>query len=623
MTNSKIDRVQFESTALSAWEALHPRDLNWPVVYTIYGPGQIYIGETTHLVIRMRQHLTNAGRRHLTSVRVVIDRTFNKSACLDLESFLIRWFSGDGKYIVQNSHAGLTDSNYYERDRYREQFREIFDQLRSEGLFEKSIAQIENSDLFKLSPYKVLTDDQHIAILEILKRLFDDLRSGEPSTAVIQGQPGTGKTIVGIYLMKLLGDIRLATALEDTDSDVVFSEFFTEQNAALLQDFRMGLVIPQQSLRKTVKKVFKKTSGLSNRLVLSPFEVGGSAESFDLLIVDESHRLQQLSATLPNLITKFKQINARLFNGNERGGHQLDWIRRKSRHQIFLLDAQQSVRPASDLPAQVIRELEQEAASTGRRFALKSQMRVRAGEDYVGYIRAMLSQQPPTRVAFADYDLKLFDDLGEMQKAILAREAEFGLSRLVAGFAWKWISKNDKSLFDIQIDGQQMQWNNTDTDWINSPTSIDEVGSIHTTQGYDLNFAGVIIGPDLRYDPVGRRLFIVRDSYFDSKGKSNNRMLGFEYTDEDLLTYIANIYAVLLTRGIRGTYVYVCNPELRKYLANFIPRAKPSVTDIASDSSHPSTPDVIHSVDGDASPEVQTSPIKHREPVSELDATDL
>ena len=619
MTNFKIDRVQFESAALWTWAVSHPSDLNWPVVYTIDGLGQIYIGETTQLVVRMRQHLINADRRHLTSVRVVIDPTFNKSACLDLESFLIRWFAGDGKYTVQNSTAGMTDSDYYERDRYREEFREIFEQMRSEGLFDKSIAQIENSDLFKLSPYKVLTDDQHFAILEILKQLFNDLRSGKPSTAVVQGQPGTGKTIVGIYLMKLLGDIRLATALEDTDSDAVFSEFFTEQNAMLLQDFRMGIVIPQQSLRKTVKKVFKKTSGLSNRLVLSPFDVGGSDEEFDLLIVDESHRLQQLSATLPKLITRFKQINAQLFNGNERGGHQLDWIRRKSMHQIFLLDAEQSVRPASDLPAKVIRELEKEAASTGRRFVLKSQMRVRAGEDYVGYIRAMLSKQPPTRVSFADYDLKLFADLGEMRNAILAREAEYGLARLVAGFAWKWISKNDKNLFDIFIDGQHMQWNNTDTDWINSPTSIDEVGSIHTTQGYDLNYAGVIIGPDLRYDPDGRRLFIVRDSYFDTKGKSNNNMLGFDYTDEDLLTYIANIYAVLLTRGIRGTYVYVCDPELRKYLANFIPQTETTV----AENSRSSIPDMLHPKHDAAARDGRSPQIEIDSNSPELDATEV
>lgn len=619
MTNFKIERVPFNGAALLSWEELDSKHANWPVVYTIDGLGRVYIGETTHAATRMRQHLARPNRSHLTTVRVVIDETFNKSACLDLESFLIRMFAGDGKYQVDNANAGLTGSNYYERDRYNEHFKEIFDQLRSEGLFDQSISQIENSDLFKLSPYKVLTDDQHFAILEILERLFSDLRSEEPSTVVIQGQPGTGKTIVGIYLMKLLGDIRLATALEDTDSDAVFSEFFTEQNAALLRDFRMAIVIPQQSLRKTVKKVFKKTSGLSNRLVLSPFEVAGSIDDFDLLIVDEAHRLQQLSATLPTLITRFKQINAGLFNGDERGGNQLDWIRSKSKHQIFLLDAEQSVRPASDLPARVIRELERDAVSTGRRFALKSQMRVRAGKDYVGYIRAMLSQEPPKRVDFVDYDFKLFDDLGEMRTAIIAREAQSGLSRLIAGFAWKWISKTDKSLFDIEIEGQQLQWNNADTDWINSPTSVNEVGSIHTTQGYDLNFAGVIIGPDLRYDATRHRLFIVRDSYFDTKGKSNNNMLGFEYTDGDLLTYIANIYAVLLTRGICGTYVYVCDPELRKYLATFIPKAKPSVTDLSTDSSRSMIPDVLYAKDDGRSTDARTLKIKPDDRTPELE----
>lgn len=71
-------------------------------------------------------------------------------------------------------------------------------------------------------------------------------------------------------------------------------------------------------------------------------------------------------------------------------------------------------------------------------------MRVRAGEDYVGYVRAMLSQQPPARVTFADYDLRLFDDFGEMRQAILNRESESGLSRLLAGYAWKWRRKTDK-----------------------------------------------------------------------------------------------------------------------------------------------------------------------------------
>jgi len=97
------------------------------------------------------------------------------------------------------------------------------------------------------------------------------------------------------------------------------------------------------------------------------------------------------------------------------------------------------------------------------------------------------------------------------------------------------------------------------------------VRSIHTVQGYDLNYVDVIIDLDLRFNPQQRRLFIDRDSYFDKKGKENNPGLGKRYSDNDLLRFITQIYAVIMTRGIRGTYVYACDPDLRKYLKVFIP----------------------------------------------------
>lgn len=614
MTSFRIDEVPFEAAALAEWAAKDPKSANWPVVYTIEGDKRVYVGESIHAVARMHQHLVRPERKHLDTVRVVIDPTFNKSACLDLESFLIALFAGDGKYQVDNANAGLTGSNYYDRDVYHEQFRAIFESLRADGMFEGSITQIENSDLFKLSPFKTLNYDQRVAVLRILEQLFDDLRAGQPSTAVIQGQPGTGKTIVGIYLMKLLSDIRSAVPLEDSDSDDVFSGFFTSENADLLENFRMGLVIPQQSLRDTVGKVFRKTSGLSRDLVLSPFHVGETSQDFDLLIVDEAHRLQQLSATIATLIIKFKKINALLFNGDERGGNQLDWIRLKSKHQIFLLDTEQSIRPGSDLPASVTRDLEHEAECEARLYTLKSQMRVKAGEDYVAYVRAMLSSEPPAAVAYTEYEFRLFDDLGDMRKAILARDAESGLSRLIAGYAWKWRSQKDKSLFDIEVDGERLQWNRASKDWVSSATSISEVGSIHTIQGYDLNYAGVIIGPDLRYDSSACKFYFVKDSYFDTKGKQSNKMLGGTYTDADLLTYVTNIYRVLLTRGIRGTYVYVCDPELRKYLANFIPLAESAIT-VPRPSA--AVPDIIYPQDdGDTPSATDTFRVELGQPVS-------
>ncbi|MCW2749686.1 MAG: family ATPase [Aeromicrobium sp.] len=574
MTSFRVDQIAFSAAALAEWAKYDPKSANWPVVYTIDGDKRVYVGESIHAVTRMNQHLARRERDHLDTVRVVIDPTFNKSVCLDLESFLIALFAGDGKFQVDNANAGLTGSNYYDRDLYREQFRSIFDRLRADGMFDGSITEIENSDLFKLSPFKTLNYDQRVAVLQIVEQLLEDLRIGRPSTAVIQGQPGTGKTIVGIYLMKLLSDIRRAVTLEDSDSDAVFSGFFTPENAELLKDFRMGLVIPQQSLRQTVGKVFSKTSGLERDLVLSPAQVGNSAVEFDLLIVDEAHRLQQISATMA--LMSFREINTKLF-GDESGGNQLDWIRAKSEHQIFLLDGEQSIRPGSDLPPPVIRALEREAAESGRAYALKSQMRVMAGEDYVGYVQRVLSSDPPSPSTYAEYDFKMFDDLAEMRSAIVARNHEGGLSRLLAGYAWEWVSKNDPSLFDIDIGGEKLQWNRADKDWVSSSTSIDEVGSIHTIQGYDLNYAGVIIGPDLRYDRSSQKLYFARDSYFDKKGKQNNKMLGVSYSDDDLLTYVTNIYRVLLTRGIRGTYVYVCDPELREYLARFIPPAEAAI----------------------------------------------
>jgi DUF2075 family protein len=203
---------------------------------------------------------------------------------------------------------------------------------------------------------------------------------------------------------------------------------------------------------------------------------------------------------------------------------------------------------------------------------------VQAGFDYVGYIRKIigigLDAQPPLFVTpeeLGGYDFRMFDSVSEMRAEISRQDQEVGLSRMLAGYAWEWKSKNDKLAFDIAVDGVQLRWNSAQTDWIASPRSIDEVGSIHTVQGYDLNYAGVIIGPDLRFDPARSALFVERSSYFDKKGKENNPLLGHRYSDEDLLRYIRNIYSVLLTRGIRGTYVYVCDPALREYLHQFIP----------------------------------------------------
>jgi DUF2075 family protein len=594
MTSSEIIRLPFDRTELAVWSRSGDKRVsNWPVVYILDDDTQtaagkkkreqrrkVYVGESLNVAARMRQHLASIERSRLTNLRVIIDDTFNKSVCLHLESYLIELLSGDGAFEVLNRNDGIVDADYYNRAFYQDRFDEIFDQLKMAGVFTRTIPEIINSDLFKLSPFKSLTDDQAFAVEGVVKSLFDDLRSNGRSTTVIQGDPGTGKTVVAIYLLKLLADIRSSTDLDalDDEGDSLFSELFTAEHRMLLRDLRIGFVIPQQSLRKSVQKVFRKTPGLDSTMVMTAFEVGESEHDFDLLIVDETHRLnQRANQPAATLNAKFRDITARLFGHDDTSKTQLDWIKARSTHQIFLVDPAQSVKPA-DIPIELLQQLVLDAKAADHHHPLLSQMRVRAGSDYVGHVRRMLgaatesgSLPPASVLDFGDYDFRMFDDVSEMRAEIVRRDGEVGLSRLVAGYAWEWKTKGNKPGHDIEIGEFRMRWNSTQTDWIASPGSLDEVGSIHTVQGYDLNYAGVIIGPDLRFDPTTGRIVVDRSSYFDKKGKEANKALGRTYSDDDLLWYIQNVYAVLLTRGIRGTYVYVHDPALREYLRQLMP----------------------------------------------------
>lgn len=580
MSQFAIQRVPFRKDAVDEWAHTDARHTNWPVVYVLDGDEgrrtpALYVGETVNTVSRMRQHLAGSKKDEgLRSVRVVIDPTFNKSVCLDLESHLIRWFHGDGRYEILNGNDGLTDAQYYDREVYREAFRDIFEELRAQGLFSRSIPQIENSDLFKLSPFKALTDDQAVAISDIVEGLLHDLADPRStSTLVVQGNPGTGKTIVAIFLMKLLADIRDFQDHDDIEPDSMFSEFFVPENRDLLASLRMALVIPQQSLRESVKKVFKKTPKLDPAMVLSPFQIGESEAPYDVVLVDETHRLGQRANQASGVQNrKFSDINRALFGNDDPSHTQLDWIQARSAHQVLLVDGEQSVRP-HDLSPGTLDATVRGAKDAHRFFPLTTQMRVEAGADYVEFIRAILRGEDPSRPDFGAYDLRFFDDLGEMRQAIRDKDAEVGLSRLVAGYAWDWRSKRDAAAFDIHLDGERMRWNRTDKDWINSPGSLEEVGSIHTVQGYDLNYAGVIIGPDLRLDPETGAIVVDRENYRDKKGKENTGHLKGAFSDDDLLVFVRNIYGVLLTRGMRGTFVYVCDDRLREHLRKRLARA--------------------------------------------------
>ena len=205
-------------------------------------------------------------------------------------------------------------------------------------------------------------------------------------------------------------------------------------------------------------------------------------------------------------------------------------------------------------------------------YYLKTQMRSRGGKKYIDYINGILSNRfrPEQKEYFGGFEAKIFDNIKDFSDTIKKRESEYGLSRMVAGFAWKWTSKNDKNLYDIEIDGMKFRWNSIQDNWIGSKKSVNEVGSIYTVQGDDLNYVGIIIGNDLIYRDG--KLIFNRESCADSGAmkRSQRQVANKEKINEDdMLEQVLRTYRILMNRAVKGIYIYACDENLRKYLEKY------------------------------------------------------
>jgi len=564
--NLQIREFPFNAQSQAAIEAWRfgerKAGINWPVVYFIHNDEtrEAYIGETLNAGKRASQHWENPVRQRLQAIHIVTDETFNKSVVLDLEAFLIKYVSADGKYKLQNGNSGLANFDYYARDEYEHQFLRVWDTLKELGLVQSGIVDIENSDLFKYSPYKALTSNQQKVLDKILYILAGYLKHDIEQTVIVEGGAGTGKTILAVFFLKLLSDLSNNTfeiddSTQATDVSILQSLVNTEK------PLKIGFVVPMQSLRYTLKKVFKTVRGLSPDMILSPIDIPKAAASgrFDLLVCDEAHRLRQRKAL--SQYPPFDKNNELL--GLPKDATELDWLLKCSHMQLLFYDPEQTVKP-SDIPATEFDRVFRYRSLT--RIALSSQLRCLGGDDYIAYIKDVLHNrvvQP--HGPFEDYSLRFFDDIDIMVKTVNQLNDQFGLSSVVAGYAWPWITKGaprDTEQRDINI-GQGYLWNRTYTDWINSDRLPYEVGCIHTVQGYDLNYAGVIFGPEITYNTSSQRIEVIQENYKDSLG----RAVSGNY--EALREYIINIYATLMTRGIHGTFVYVCDSALREYLRQY------------------------------------------------------
>lgn len=530
----------------------------WPLVYFIQNDTikKAYVGESTNAYSRIKNHLGNPKKASVfNKISIIGSDKFNKSATLDIESNLIQYITAEGTYELDNGNVGLVNHNYYQQDLYKNLFKEIWNKLIDKKLVSKSLAEIENSELFKYSPYKSLTEDQYDSILEILK----GLTSKQSNRIFVKGSAGTGKTILATYLMKLLYSDIDENRFEDYNEDELREINYIKTFQKNYPNAKIGLVIAMTSLRESLQMVFKKIPGLKTSMVVSPSDTFKSKEKYDLLIVDEAHRLRQYKNI--GWMGAFKKNNKKL--GLDDTGTELDWIIENSKNQIFFYDSAQSVKP-SDIPSEHFDRLLNSKETL--KLELSSQMRVKGGNDYIKFVDDLLHVKRDSTVKFSmeKYDLLLFDSLQDLYSELGEKEKEDKLCRLVAGYSWPWSSKADKSAIDIEIEGLKFQWNQEPSDWVNSPNAFKEIGCIHTVQGYDLNYTGVIFGKEISYNPETNKIEIDPNQYFDAYGKNGISEI------EDLKSYIINIYKTIMYRGIKGTFIYACDKNLNEYFKQHI-----------------------------------------------------
>ena len=188
----------------------------WPVVYFIESDTikEAYVGESTTVYKRMTNHIANPERENLSNVHIMYSKSFNKSAILDIESRLIKYIGADGAYELQNANGGLIEHNYYQQDNYENLFKQIWGKLYRKKLVKNDINKIYNSDLFKFSPYKALTNDQFDSVLKILEEI--EKKTKHP--IIVSGGAGTGKTVLATFIIKLFKN-KIGEDEESLDKD--------------------------------------------------------------------------------------------------------------------------------------------------------------------------------------------------------------------------------------------------------------------------------------------------------------------------------------------------------------------------------------------------------------------
>jgi DUF2075 family protein len=383
------------------------------------------------------------------------------------------------------------------------------------------------------TPVFDLLDEQAVCYDMCIRTMLQCLKDHKKRTILVQGGPGTGKSVLAVNLL-----MHFITS--------TCNAAYVTKNSAPRQAF---LSILSQNKAENIAEI--------SQLFRSPFGLSQvPANSYDCLIVDEAHRL------------------VKKMYGDWHGENQVKECINASLLTVFMLDEDQAVTTKDIGSVQEICRWCDELGSTiimREETKLTSQFRCNGSDAYIQFIDNLLQRKEESiavPLSELNYDFRLFDDASQMREALREKNAINNKARMVAGYCYDWNVKNRRGEVDIELPGGfQAKWNlANDKIWAINPRSFEEVGCIHTAQGLEFDYVGVLIGKDLTYDkPSGR---ILTNKSAISKDDNSSGIRGA--SEEDARRLILNTYKTLLTRGQKGCYVYCEDDALRDYFKKML-----------------------------------------------------
>lgn len=379
----------------------------------------------------------------------------------------------------------------------------------------------------------IMIDDQKIVYetaLDMARKSYED---GHKRVLIVKGGPGTGKSVLAINILVKL-----------TNENMVCS--YVTKNAA-----------PRNVYATKLSGDFKKTR-INNLFKGSGSFIESTENEFDVLIVDEAHRLNAKSGMFQNL-----------------GENQIKEIIKASKFSIFFIDESQKVTLKDIGSIEEIQKYIRNANAESELMELESQFRCNGSDGYIAWLDDVLDiRKTANNDGFdLDYDIRICNTPNEVRDLIFEKNRIKNKARLLAGYCWNWIAygKNKSNVYDITIPEYnfEMSWNlgNSQT-WAIDSESVNEIGCIHTAQGLEFDYVGVIIGDDLRYEKNQIITDVTKRAKTDqsTKGIKTMNVKNPEKAKKIADEIIKNTYRTLMTRGQKGCYIYCTNKNLSNYL---------------------------------------------------------